>query len=1070
MSVFRRLLRVTFWQVFLLVATAAFALDFVVTNNANSGPGSLRRAIENVNTNGTASNRILFNIPGPGVKTIDVDAVPLPVIVRNVEIDGTSQGDTSAGPLIEIIGNGTIASGLQSTQNLVLRRLAIGGFPLHGVSVEGTGSLFGNYIGVRADGVTADPNWIGVAIGGDATIGGLAPGEANVISGNQAFGIDISLGNATVRGNLIGLAADGATALPNGFYGIRVATSNGESQLISENTITGHALDGVFVANSTNRVRISANSMFSNANRGIHLYAGEANDNQASPVISGAYSYPAATRVVGTLNSVPSESFIVELFSNPVSERQGRTYLGQVTVNTDAGGAASFDTTLASSVTPGQFITATAIRDSNGNTSEFSTDVEVVAPGTISFDSATFSVNESGGVVNLTFTRSGGSDGAVQVDLNITGGSATTGSDYTAPAATVSFADGVTSAIVPVSITADQIDELNETVTFSISNPTNGAALGAQSSTTLTIVDDDTAGISIAPASVTTTEAGGSDSFDVVLQSQPTADVSIGISSSDTTEGTVSGALLTFTPADWNVAKSITVTGVDDVIVDGNVVYSIVTAAATSADAAYNGIDAANVSATNDDNDVAGINVTPASVGTTEAGGTDSFTIVLTSQPSANVSIGISSSDTTEGTASSAGVTFTSADWNVAQTIIVTGVNDSIDDGDVGYSIVTAAATSADPNYNGVDPADVAATNTDDDGSGISVAPASVGTTESGGTDTFTVVLQSEPTADVSIGLSSSDTTEGTVSSAVATFTPANWNVAQTFTVTGVDDAIDDGDVAYTIVTAAATSSDASYNGIDPANVAATNTDDDGAGIFVDPLTIDPSEGGTRTFTVRLLSQPTGNVTIGLSSSSPGEGTASPASLTFTPDNWNVPQTVTVTIPDDEIFDGPQSFTIILGAATSSDPAYDGLDGNDVTVNAADDESMPVISIGDASPAFGGTAVFTVTLSVASANPVTVNWATADGTGTAGSTYVAASGTVTFAPGETTATISVQTSSGARPGETFFVNLSAPSGGTLGDAQGQAVMPAAAIPTLSTWMLLALACAIALISAMKLHG
>ena len=87
----------------------------------------------------------------------------------------------------------------------------------------------------------------------------------------------------------------------------------------------------------------------------------------------------------------------------------------------------------------------------------------------------------------------------------------------------------------------------------------------------------------------------------------------------------------------------------------------------------------------------------------------------------------------------------------------------------------------------------------------------------------------------MTIALSSSDATEGTVSPASLTFTAANWNVAQTVTVTGVDDALVDGDVAYTIVTAAATSTDATYNGVNAADVAVTNTDNDVAGITVTP-------------------------------------------------------------------------------------------------------------------------------------------------------------------------------------------------------------------------------------------
>ena len=72
-------------------------------------------------------------------------------------------------------------------------------------------------------------------------------------------------------------------------------------------------------------------------------------------------------------------------------------------------------------------------------------------------------------------------------------------------------------------------------------------------------------------------------------------------------------------------------------------------------------------------------------------------------------------------------------------------------------------------------------------------------TTEAGGTATFTVVLNSQPTADVTIGTAARATpTEGTVSAASLTFTAGNWNTPQTVTVTGVNDVVDDGDIAYT--------------------------------------------------------------------------------------------------------------------------------------------------------------------------------------------------------------------------------------------------------------------------------
>lgn len=114
-------------------------------------------------------------------------------------------------------------------------------------------------------------------------------------------------------------------------------------------------------------------------------------------------------------------------------------------------------------------------------------------------------------------------------------------------------------------------------------------------------------------------------------------------------------------------------------------------------------------------------------------------------------------------------------------------------------------------------------------GPGITVTPPNgIVTTEGGGTGSFTIVLNSEPIANVSIGISSSDTTEGTVNVASLTFTPVNWDIPQTVTINGVDDLIEDGDVDYTIIIDAATSTDPDYNGLNPDDVQVTNLDNDG--------------------------------------------------------------------------------------------------------------------------------------------------------------------------------------------------------------------------------------------------
>eukprot|EP00755_Sulcionema_specki_P029350 Sspe_Gene.17834::Locus_6365_Transcript_1_1_Confidence_1.000_Length_694::g.17834::m.17834 len=180
-------------------------------------------------------------------------------------------------------------------------------------------------------------------------------------------------------------------------------------------------------------------------------------------------------------------------------------------------------------------------------------------------------------------------------------------------------------------------------------------------------------------------------------------------------------------------------------------------------------------------------------------------------------------------------------------------------------------------------------------GQAITVSPQNgLVTTEAGGVAQFTMVLTTAPTHDVTIPVATSDPSESFVSPLSLTFSPTNFATAQTVTITGVNDDIDDGDVSFVVQTGPAVSSDASYNNFNPADVRVTNTDDDTAGITVTTGGLVTSEGGGRvTFTVVLDSRPFGSgasiVSIPISSQDTTEGTVTPASLTFTSGNWNTP-------------------------------------------------------------------------------------------------------------------------------------------------------------------------------------
>ena len=438
-----------------------------------------------------------------------------------------------------------------------------------------------------------------------------------------------------------------------------------------------------------------------------------------------------------------------------------------------------------------------------------------------------------------------------------------------------------------------------------------------------------------------TTEAGGTATFTIVLANQmPALPVTISLTSSDTTEGTLSVSSVTFTSANWNIAQTITITGVNDFVDDGNIAYTIITGATSSGDPAWNNVNVGDVSVTNTDNDTAGFTVSAISGNTTEAGGTATFTVRLNSQPTANVVVGVSSSDTTEGTVTPSSLTFTTINWNALHTVTVTGVDDFVIDGNTVYSIILATPTSADPKYAAINPPDVSVTNLDNDVAGITVTPTSgLITTEGGGFATFTVRLSSQPTANVTVAVVSDNLAEGTTSPDTSlTFTPANWNTTQTAKVTGVDDFVADGDILY-YVTTAATSGDAYYNGIAGPTVSLTNYDNDTAGITVTPSSglVTTEHGETATFAVVLTSQPTASVTIGLSSSDTTEGTVSTSSLIFTAANWNAPQTVTVTgVSDGTLIDGDQLYTIVTAPAVSSDRNYNTMNAADVSVTNRD--------------------------------------------------------------------------------------------------------------------------------------
>ncbi len=228
---------------------------------------------------------------------------------------------------------------------------------------------------------------------------------------------------------------------------------------------------------------------------------------------------------------------------------------------------------------------------------------------------------------------------------------------------------------------------------------------------------------------------------------------------------------------------------------------------------------------------------------------------------------------------------------------------------------------------------------------GVSVSSISGNTTEAGGTATFSVWLNSQPTGDVTIGLSSSDTSEGTVSPDSVTFTTSNWGESQTITVTGEDDPDDDGDVEYTVVTGTPTTSDSNYSALDPDDVSVTNIDDDTPQIVVSTPAVDIDEGNTATFEFHLDIVPLNAVTVNVSRQSGDSDIAVSGTSSFVVSDTS-PQTVTLVAAED-------NDNVLNGSAVIRCSAA-GLDSVDVTANEVDDDFLLLVGAGPGGRAEGG--------------------------------------------------------------------------------------------------------------------
>ena len=484
---------------------------------------------------------------------------------------------------------------------------------------------------------------------------------------------------------------------------------------------------------------------------------------------------------------------------------------------------------------------------------------------------------------------------------------------------------------------ADAIPDDPVTIAHAVANYA-GADATAEA-VTVTVAEGDTAAVEIMPTTLTVLE-GAVETYTVALTSAPAIAATVTPGGGDSVVAVVgvSPAALTFTAANWDSAQTVTVAGVedDDAIPDDPVMI-------THAVAGYAGASAITtaeaVTATVTENDMAGVEIAPTTLAMLE-GEAGIYTVVLTSAPAIAATVTPSGGDPAVATFSPAALMFSAANWDTAQTVTVSGVDDA--DAVPAEAVTIAHAVAGYAGASAVTTAEaVTVTVAESDMAGVEIAPTTLTVLE-GGMRTYTVALTSAPLVAATVTPSGSDAEVATVSPAALTFTAANWDSAQTVTVAGVedDDAIPDDPVMITHAVAG-------YAGASPVTTAetvtATVTENDMAGVLISPTTLIVREGGIETYTVTLTSAPAVLATVTPSSGDAAVtvATVSPAALTFSAANWDRAQTVTVAgvEDDDAIPDAPVMMTHAVAGYAGASPVTTA---PAVTVTVAENDTAAV--------------------------------------------------------------------------------------------------------------------------------
>ena len=568
----------------------------------------------------------------------------------------------------------------------------------------------------------------------------------------------------------------------------------------------------------------------------------------------------------------------------------------------------------------------------------------------VSYGNATYSVDE-GSTVAVVVTLSASPERAITVPITRVNQDGATGDDYSGVPASVDFAAGDTNATFTFSATEDDIDDDGESVklAFSNSNLPERVTSATPVNTVVSINDDDDPHIqvSFASAAYSVVESDDPNTADqsenevtitVTLDADPErmATIPLTITNLDgASNGDYSGIPAQVQFASGDTSEEFTFTATHDTLDDDDEKVKI--SLGTLPDRVTTGSNGTTtVSIIDDDLPELTVKFDESSY-TAEEGDSVNVKVVLNAKAERNFSIPLTATNQSGAT---------NDDYSNVPTSLAFGPEDdevtfvflATDDeqADNGESVKLAFGSTLPARVTATSPDTSTVNITNTDITGVTVSQTSLTIVE-GGTGTYTIVLDTKPFGDVTITTGGLNNSELSVDKATLTFTPINWNTEQSVTVTAAQDD-DTANEAAINVTHTATSADNGYNGVSVGNVAVSVNDDDVEGVSVSPTALSVTEGETATYTVVLTTEPANNVTITINDPTDNtDVTTSPASLTFTPANWESQQTVTVTAAHDSD-DQDETATVTHTVAN-----YAGATAADVAVTLDDDAPETVV-------------------------------------------------------------------------------------------------------------------------------